>query len=224
MNLLTVLKYFDLAKNYRKYQIHLIKPFMKGEILEVGPGNGYVINNFINNKKITLIEPEKYFFKILKKKFVKKNVKVLRCKINSLNKKFDTILYSDVIEHINQDISELNKAKKLLKKNGHLIIVVPAFQKLYSSFDSKVNHMKRYEKKDFLKYSKKYKINIVLLKYFDCIGYIILLISRFFNFSNNSTVVGIRIWNSLIPISKFLDKIFYKFNIIGKSLICVYKK
>ena len=51
MNLLTVLKYFDLANNYRKYQIDLIKPYMKGEILEVGPGNGQVINSFISTLK-----------------------------------------------------------------------------------------------------------------------------------------------------------------------------
>jgi len=224
MNLLTVLKYFDLANNYRKYQIDLIKPYMKGEILEVGPGNGQVIENFIHKNKITLIEPEKYFFNILKKKFKKKNIKILRCKIHSLKKKFDTILYSDVLEHINNDIDELNNAKKLLKKNGHLIIIVPAFQKLYSSFDKKVSHMKRYEKKDFFEFSKKYKVNIVLVKYFDCIGYIILIMSKFFNFNNKSTVLGIKIWNSLIPLSKFLDKIFYSSNIIGKSLICVYKK
>jgi hypothetical protein len=63
-----------------------------------------------------------------------------------------------------------------------------------------------------------------LIKYFDCIGYIILIMSKFFNFNNKSTVLGIKIWNSLIPLSKFLDKIFYSSNIIGKSLICVYKK
>ena len=62
------------------------------------------------------------------------------------------------------------------------------------------------------------------IKYFDCIGYIILIMSKFFNFNNKSTVLGIKIWNSLIPLSKFLDKLFYRSNIIGKSLICVYKK
>lgn len=224
MNLLTVLKYFDLANNYREYQINLIKPYMKREILEVGPGNGQVIENFIHKNEITLIEPEKYFFNILKKKFKKKNVKILRCKISSLKKKFDTILYSDVLEHINNDIIELNMAKKLLKKNGHLIVIVPAFQKLYSSFDNKVSHMKRYEKKFFFEFSNIYNIDIILIKYFDCIGYIILTISKFFNFNNKSTILGIKIWNNLIPISKFLDKIFYKSNKIGKSLICVYKK
>jgi SAM-dependent methyltransferase len=224
MNLLTLLKYFDLASNYRKYQIDLIKPYMKGEILEVGPGNGQVINSFINNKKITLIEPEKYFFDILKKKFKKKNVKVLKCKITSLNKKFDTILYSDVIEHIAKDFSEVNNAKKRLRKNGHLIIIVPAFQKLYSSFDKKVDHVKRYEKKDLFEFSKKYKMNIVLIKYFDCIGYAILRMCQFINFNNKLTVLGIKIWNALVPLSSFIDKIFYKSNIIGKSLICVYKK
>ena len=35
-----VLGYFDLARNYRNYQLDLIRKFVGGNILEVGPGRG----------------------------------------------------------------------------------------------------------------------------------------------------------------------------------------
>ena len=38
-----VLEYFDLAQNYRKYQHKLIKNFVKKKILEVGAGNGQIV-------------------------------------------------------------------------------------------------------------------------------------------------------------------------------------
>ena len=34
------LSYFDLSKNFRKYQFDLIKEFISGNVAEIGPGNG----------------------------------------------------------------------------------------------------------------------------------------------------------------------------------------
>jgi len=49
---------------------------------------------------------------------------------------YDTIIYLDVIEHIKNYENELINAYKSLKKNGNLIINVPAFQFLFSQFNA----------------------------------------------------------------------------------------
>ena len=75
----SVLGLFDLAGNYRKYQISLVKNFIKNTILEVGPGRGEIISHFAHDKekKISLLEPDSENFEFLKKKFEKNpNVKV----------------------------------------------------------------------------------------------------------------------------------------------------
>ena len=62
------LEYFDSAQNFRNYQLHLIKPYLKGSFLEVGPGQGGLTKLYKNYlKKITLIEPDKKLYKSLKK-------------------------------------------------------------------------------------------------------------------------------------------------------------
>ena len=64
---------FDAAKKFRKYQIHLLKRYIKDPFLEVGPGKGGLVNlyeKFTNN--ITLIEPDNKLFHLLKKRFSKK--------------------------------------------------------------------------------------------------------------------------------------------------------
>ena len=90
-----VLEYFDLAKNYRKYQHKLIKNFVKKKILEVGAGNGQIINDYVNNNnnEITLLDINSDMCSLLKKKFnLNQNVKIINSTIQNLNQQFNTIL------------------------------------------------------------------------------------------------------------------------------------
>ncbi len=219
-----VLKYFDLAKNYRSYQLDLIKDHIGHKILEIGPGNGEIIENFKVNNKITLIDNDKEMCKVLNKKFGnEKNIKILNSDIKSVDEKFDSILYMDVIEHIENDIEELNLACKHLLESGKLIIIVPAFNFLFSDFDKDVGHYRRYNKKNFNSYVKNKNLKIISLKYFDSIGFLILSLSKLLNFKGRkNAVIGIKIWNLLMPFSKLIDKLF--FHQFGKSLICVIQK
>ena len=220
-----VLKYFDLAKNYRTYQLDLIKNFIGNKILEIGPGNGEIIEHFINDeRKITLIDNDTEMCKVLNEKFKGcENIKILNSEINSVNEKFNSILYMDVIEHIENDIDELDRACNLLSDSGKLIIIVPAFNFLFSDFDKDVGHYRRYYKKNFLEYTKNKKLKILSLKYFDSIGFFILCLSKLLNFKGrNNAVIGIKVWNLLMPLSRLIDKLF--FHQFGKSLICVIQK
>ena len=158
-----------------------------------------------------------------------KNVKIINSTIQNLNQQFNTILYLVVIEHIEDHENEILEAYSKLENDGYLIFIVPAFQNLFSKFDASVGHYRRYEKKFFLEFAKKNKIKCVKAHYFDSIGYFIILMSKLFNFMNfyihknkNTVTLGIKFWNLLIPISKILDKIL--FNLVGKSLICIYQK
>ena len=71
------LKFFDNSKNFRNYQLELIRNFLKGHVAEVGPGNGANLSHYIKfPKKIDLYEPTKKLYIGLKKNF-KKTVKFL---------------------------------------------------------------------------------------------------------------------------------------------------
>ena len=54
-----------------------------------------------------------------------------------------------VLEHIQNDVGEIKEVFKKLNRNGHLIIMVPAHQKLYSKFDKSIGHYRRYEREFF---------------------------------------------------------------------------
>ena len=217
------LKYFDKAKNFRNYQFDLIKRNIKGKIAEIGPGNGVFLKFYIkNSEKIYLYEPTVAFNKNLKKNRSKK-IKIINKKFRLKKNFFDTILYLDVIEHIENDLIEIKNAYKSLRKGGKLIINVPAYQHLYSQFDKDIDHLRRYSKSDFIKILNKLKIYRYQITYFDSIGYMLSLLSKIFvkNYRNHFAK-KIKIWNSLMPISKFFDKIL--FHCFGKSLLVVIEK
>ena len=214
---------FDAAKKFRNYQIYYLKSYIKDPFLEVGAGQGGLTNLYKKfTKDITLIEPDKKLFQLLRKKFRKKNIKIKNQTIDKIKFKYQTIIYFDVLEHIKSDLKEVKIASKKLKKNGNLIFNVPAHQLFYNEFDKAVGHFKRYNKKDFKDIEKKTDLKIEKLIYYDSIGLLFLILNKIFKLKETNLKNKIYFWNMLIPLSKIIDKL--TFNKFGKSLLCVFTK
>ncbi len=215
---------FDKATIWRKYVFLLIKKFIKGSALEVGAGIGSFTDNYqhkVNSLVLSEIDPEN--LEIIKKRFPEKKFSFTDKFTKDLNQKFDSIMYLNVLEHIEKDNDEIIKAFEKLKKNGFLIILVPAHNKLYSKFDKAVGHFKRYEMSFFknleIENSKKHK-----LIYLDAMGYFLYFLNKFF-FKEEvyPSKLKIFIWDKIFtPITIFLDKLLmHKF---GKNILYVIEK
>lgn len=217
------LKFFDKATKYRKYQFSLIKDHLNGNVGEIGPGNGIFLEFYKTLvDRINLFEPSINFLNILKEKKID-NVKIYNSCFIEKPLFYDTLLYLDVLEHIEEDYGELKKAYNSLKVGGKLILNVPAYQFLFSNFDKDVNHYRRYTKKKFLELVRPLKFSKINIKYYDSIGFFLSLMSKIIvqDYKKNFDM-KIKIWNKLIPFSKILDVI--TFHSFGKSLMAVCKK
>ena len=216
---------FDLSKNFRKYQFDLIKEFVSGNVAEIGPGNGIILKLYLDHcDKLDLFEPDKNLYSKLNDKFSNyKKITVINDELNTSSNIYDVILYLDVLEHIEDYEKEILKAHNALKKGGYLLINVPAFQFLYSDFDKDIGHFRRYSKKDITNLCSNCNLEINKLKYYDSIGFFLSLLSKMTrsNYKKNFEK-KIKIWDSLIPFSRILDKIFISY--FGKSLLIVIKK
>ena len=148
----TATERFDDANFHIKYCLSIFRKYLIGNILEVGAGCGSFTRNYYkkNMDEIVLTEKDDKQIIDLKNKFGKNiNISISNLDIEKLTKSFDTILYLHVLEHIKDDIKEIENATKKLNKDGHLIIMVPAHQKIYGNLDKAVGHYRRYEKKFF---------------------------------------------------------------------------
>jgi hypothetical protein len=219
------LEIFDTAKVFQKYIYLQIKKYFKDGIFEVGAGLGSFTRHYYKNyNKIYLSDLDKKNYKTLKKKFLKNsNIKINKKKISQVNHKFNTIIYLNVLEHIKNDKQEIKLALSKLNTGGHLIILVPAHQKLYSKFDKEIGHFRRYN----ISFFKKIKIKNVRVKklvYLDMVGYILYFLNKiFFKEEIYPSQLKVFLWDKIFsPITIILDFITgYKF---GKNVLCVFKK
>lgn len=226
------LNFFDDAKNYRDYQIDIIKKELKGTVAEIGPGNGSLCekyNTYCDN--VVLFEPSKNLFKNLETKFQSnEKIKINNSEFSSSNKKFDCFLLMDVIEHIENPQTLIKSLYDSLNENGKILINVPAFQHLYSKFDEDVGHFKRYTKSSFVKELLLIKPKKVKMFYYDSLGYFLSLVSQLLFLVSKKYKKNykkdfkskIKLWNYLIPISKILDRC--AINSLGKSLFIIINK
>ena len=216
---------FDGADFHIKYCLSFIKNYLFGDVLEVGAGCGSFTRHYMNKKisSMTLTERDKKNISTLSEKFkTNKKIKVVNKDVYNIVKKFDVILYLHVLEHIKDDQFEIKAATERLKKNGFLIILVPAHNKMYSNLDRIVGHYRRYEL-DFFK--KKFKsLKQIDLKFLDSSGYALYFLNKIlFKKEKYPSKFKIFIWDKFFtPISIILDFILrYK---LGKGILAVYKK
>ena len=220
-----VTEQFDDATFHIKYCLRFIKKYLKKNVLEVGAGCGSFTKIYYKKKieNITLTELDNKNLKFLRNNFKKcNNLFITNKKIDKINKKFDTIIYLHVLEHIKNDKKEIAKATKRLKKNGYLIFIVPAHPKIYSELDKLVGHYRRYEIKFFKK--KFLALTLIQLKFLDSMGLILYYLNKiFFKDEKYPSKLKIFIWDKIFtPLSIIIDFITqYRF---GKCILAIYKK
>ncbi len=117
-------------------------------MLEVGCGNGIVLE-YLNRKGVNVQGAD---ISMEGLRFCKKRANVSLYRLDALNTPFpkesyDIIGTFDLLEHIEDDQSLLNEIYRICKKNGKIIITVPANNNLWSYFDVMSGHERRYAKK-----------------------------------------------------------------------------
>jgi hypothetical protein len=137
-------------------------------------------------------------------------------------RRFDTILYLDVIEHIEDAKAELHRAVDLLEPGGHLLIVVPAFNFLYSPFDKAIGHFRRYDRK-ILVNEMPVRMERLTTRYLDSLGMLMSLGNKFFLKQSEPKLTQVLFWDrNVVPLSRMTDKVV--FHSFGRSLLSISRK
>ncbi len=117
-------------------------------ILEIGSGTGGNLEMLSRFGKVSAVEMDSKALEISRSKNTfGAAIFSGRCpdEIPFQCAQFDLICLFDVLEHIEQDETTLNKLKDLLNPNGRILITVPAFQWLWSIHDEYLHHKRRYD-------------------------------------------------------------------------------
>lgn len=113
------------------------------KILNIGCGTGGTIPTLEKYGDVTNVDISTEALKFLKSKgYSGKLIKDHRLPFKE--GEFDLVVAFDVLEHIDQDRLSLDEWRRVLKKNGKVIVTVPAYEFLWSGHDTSLHHQRRY--------------------------------------------------------------------------------
>jgi SAM-dependent methyltransferase len=223
------LETFAHAQLWKSYVHAQVSPFFGPTVLEVGAGLGVTTEMLRRDtsRRWVCLEPDETLAIQMRSRFeagpLLSSCEIVVGKLDSLSHdRFDTILYVDVLEHIENDRSEVAAAATMLRPGGRLIVLSPAFPFLYCGFDRALGHFRRYTKTS-LKIALCDQLRVEHLRYLDAAGFFASAANRFFMHKSHASVRQVVFWDrTLIPISRIIDPlIFYAF---GRSVLGVFRR
>jgi SAM-dependent methyltransferase len=223
------LSLFAAARNWKQYLHRQLLPYTRGEVLEVGAGLGATTLALIHDgaARWVCLEPDPRLAAQLEER-IRSGELPSRCEVvvgtldGYFGDGFDAVLYIDVLEHIEADAAELTRAAARVRAGGHLIVLSPAHQWLYSPFDEAIGHFRRYTKA-MLRGLTPDGMRLVRLRYLDSVGLLASAANRALLRSSMPNAAQIRLWDgAMVPLSRFADRLAgYR---IGKSVLAVWQR
>ncbi len=135
---------------------------------------------------------------------------------------FDCVLYIDVLEHISDDRAQVALAAKLVRPKGHIIILSPAHQWLFSEFDKRIGHLRRYNKNTLQSLVPPGWVE-QKVAYLDCLGVFLSLGNVWALKRSLPTAAQLAFWDRVcVPISRVADRVLRRN--FGKSILAVWQK
>lgn len=227
----TELGLFEQARVWKRYWSRCLQPYLGTNVLEVGAGIGANIPHLITDRqrKWLSIEPDDALREQISRKIsagrLPTRVRAATATVGSLaaDQRFDTILYLDVIEHIQDDAEEFARAVQHLESEGHLIVLAPAHQFLFSPFDTAIGHFKRYDRKSLRSLGSAAAVEEVAMFYLDSVGLAASFANKLILKAAEPTAAQIRLWDSvMVRLSLVVDPLTLRS--FGKSIVGVWRR
>jgi 2-polyprenyl-3-methyl-5-hydroxy-6-metoxy-1,4-benzoquinol methylase len=217
------------APAYQQWVFEKIRPFLGEEILEAGCGIGSLTGWLLQRGRVIAADVNENYLQTLRNKFQDhSNLRgvalwdIRHKPPRMFSPPIDTIVCSNVLEHIEDDDSVLKNFYNLLPISGRLVLLVPALKSLYNNLDKGLGHYRRYSKNELDQKLRKSGFKTCHLNYFNSPGILGWLVNG--TLLQRTLLPGrqVRIFNRIVPFFKLIDRVIPI--PVGQSLIAVGEK
>lgn len=148
--------------------LQTLKPYLNetNNFLEVGAGNGDFAETISKHiPRGTVLDFSSQSIEILKNRFEGTDIKVMQADFLDCDftEKYSLVLMFEMLEHISNDGSILDKIHNLLVDGGYFMFSVPARMKYWAYTDEFAGHYRRYEKDSLKKLLEDHGYNVISL-------------------------------------------------------------
>jgi len=177
------LEAMSVAANYHSWILGIFTPYLGRHLVEVGAGLGSFSELILSRhdcETLSLVEPSRDMCEQLR---VRASEMPPTPRVDVYHASFveaapsisakqlpDSVIYVNVLEHIEDDEGELAAIHNALSPEGRLFIFVPALPWLYGPFDERVGHLRRYTKNEMEGRLQRAGFKIIVSTYFDLLG------------------------------------------------------
>ena len=163
----------DDAVHYADWIYSLMAPYLGNRVLEVGAGHGTLTDRLLDGRTVTATDVSPRCVSVLEDRYAgSDDVTVLQADVDDAPDlgQFDAVVLVNVLEHIADDARALRSLEKALGSGGRLVLYVPAFEALYSDFDRRIGHHRRYHAEQLRDLVTEAGLEVVDLRYVNLVG------------------------------------------------------
>jgi SAM-dependent methyltransferase len=210
--------------------VNELDSYLGKQVLEIGAGLGQISSFLVErHHTVVAVEPDGNLYSKLIERVGHHLEETLNYTLEvaleeqkiSSNKKFDSVLYVNVLEHIDNDIRELTIAKSFIKAQGNIVIFVPAMPSLYGTMDAVSGHFRRYRRHELAAAIQQAGLKVERIYYFDPLGVLPYWLS--YRVLSRKSLGGgaVALYDKIIiPLSLVISRVTQRRG-LGKNLIAV---
>jgi SAM-dependent methyltransferase len=173
----TTLRRIEALRRYNAFLWDLIRPYVGRRVLEVGSGTGVITQYLATREHVVATDIDPQYVDLLRRTYAgnpKVEVRLLdlvKLTDNGLPRHhFDTVVCSNVLEHVEDDEGALRAMRDLLAPGGRVVLVIPALRALYGSIDRAIGHHRRYTRDEIARKLADAGLAVEHLGYFNMVG------------------------------------------------------
>ena len=218
--------------NYHRWILEIFRPYLGKRIVEVGAGSGSFSRLILETRPehLDAIEPSINMYPLLAAHLQdvdpnhvgRAHQGTLIGSIDAIRKSGtpDSVIYVNVLEHVEDDENELVEIHSLLRPRGHALIFVPANPWLMGSMDHELGHFRRYTMKELRRKCEAAGFTVRLASHFDFLGIVPWWLKYCLFKSKTMEPGAVRFYDRcVVPASRFLEGLIPP--PIGKNIVLV---
>lgn len=187
----------DDAVNYMSWIVEMVRPHLAGPILEVGAGHGTFTGTLADIADVHAVEPGDHGASVLDERFGgDPRVTITHGVVEDLPEAavYGSAVMINVLEHIADDEAALVAIRSRMVPGAQIAVWVPAFPVLYSQFDRRLGHYRRYRIPELRAVAQRAGFRVDDARYVNSVGFF-------------SWLIAARMMGNTVP-SPFLVSVF----------------